>query len=458
MITQFPKGLCAASIFALMTLTSLNAHAGDIVRPTGDGSWYYAIGGGDPFMYYNQSNKTTFNLSASADWNMFRGCSFDPRINIAETFSDIEHNVYGLANDVLGAATATFSAWGLSKIQENWPGLYDTLTKGLKDAKESYTVALKTCRDVKADLRAGRDPVEGWISVSRKSSWDRASLNGDNPVEQEQNIEENSGNQGITFVGGVKRGGLNQDPIKIVEDTVGAGYSHLAGGAGVADDDPITGDPNITRVFPNTNSAVTWAREVVGEREVRTCKTCQKLRTRVGQGLRFQYRKEREVVSTALQDVLGKPVNYKVTDAELTSLSVPSMGVVINDLTIENLKNAPLDERQILANKLVGEIALARVMEKALITRDLFNAGAQEPNISASGDVALNEIEYSRARLQAEIDNILFETEVRQKVTNNAAGTIALRGASRKTDPSAVEYLRQRKRDPVVIDGAIVDE
>ena len=31
--------------------------AGDMVRPTGDGAWYYAIGGGDPYMYYNQSIK-----------------------------------------------------------------------------------------------------------------------------------------------------------------------------------------------------------------------------------------------------------------------------------------------------------------------------------------------------------------------------------------------------------------
>ena len=104
---------------------------------------------------------------------MFRGCSFDPSFGISDTFGNIKHNVYGLTEDVLGAATAVFLGLGLSKIQENWPGLYDTLTKGLKDAKESYTLSLKTCRDAKADLRAGRDPVEGWIAVTRKSSWIR---------------------------------------------------------------------------------------------------------------------------------------------------------------------------------------------------------------------------------------------------------------------------------------------
>jgi len=441
----------------LMSMAPL-AKAGDIVRPTGDGSWYYAIGGGDPMMYYHQSNKTTLNLSAGAEWNMFRGCSFDPSFGISETFSDMEHNVYGLTEDVLGAATAVFSAWGLQKIQENWPGLYDTLTKGLKDAKETYTLSLKTCRDAKADLRAGRDPVEGWIAVTRKSSWDKASKAGENPVEAEESIEASAGNSGVTFAGGVKKGGIGQPPIRIVEDTVGAGYEHSVGSLTPEDPDSVTGDSNIARVFPTATSATTWATAVVGEREVRTCASCEKLRTKVGQGLRFQYRKEREVVNADLKALMSKPLNYKMSAAELDKLSVPAMGLVINDLTIQDLKRAPIDQQTILSNKLVGEIALARAMEKALIVRDLLNAGAQEPNISSVGDAAAVEIDYSRKRLQSEIDNILFETEVRQKVITNAAGSIARMGTQRNRDAGATEYMRTKSKEPRMIDGAISDE
>lgn len=444
-----------------LTLTLVLSHvslAGDVVRPTGDGHWYYAIGGGDPFMYYNQSNKTTLNLSAGAEWNLLRGCRFDPSFGIAETFSDMKHNVYGMSEDVLASATAIFSAWGLSKIQENWPGLYDTLTKGLKDAKESYTLSLKTCRDAKADLRAGRDPVEGWISVTRKSSWDKASFAGENPVTAADDIEANAGNSGITFAGGTKKGGVNQPPIRIVEDTIYAGYDHLVGSAIPDDPDSITGDPNISRVFPTSASASKWATAVVGEREVRTCTDCEKLKTKVGQGLRFQYREERKIIDSDLKNLLSKPANYKITKGDLDKLSVAGMGLMINDQTILNLKTAPNDERAILANRLAGEIALARTMEKALVARDLLNAGAQEPNISSVGDVASLEIDYSRRRLQAEIDNILFESEVRQKVITNAAGTIAERGTGRNRDSSATEYLRTRSKEPRMRDGAISDE
>lgn len=453
------KMLTHYTLVCLLSLViAIPTQAADIVRPTGDGQWYYAIGGGDPFMYYNQSNKTSLNLSASAEWNLFRGCKFDPSFGIAETFSDMKHNVYGLSQDVLNSATAIFSAWGLSKIQENWPGLYDTLTKGLKDAKESYTLSLKTCRDAKADLRAGRDPVEGWISVTRKSSWDKASFSGDNPVTAAEDIEANSGDSGITFAGGVKKGGLDQPPIRIVEDTVSAGYDHLVGSVTPDDPDSVTGDPNISRVFPTATSASKWATAVVGEREVRTCTDCQKLKTKVGQGLRFQYREERKIVDNDLKNLLSKPANYKITKGDLDKLSVAGMGLTINDQTVLNLKTAPNDERAILANRLAGEIALARTMEKALVARDLLNAGAQEPNISSVGDVASNEIDYSRKRLQAEIDNILFESEVRQKVITNAAGTIAERGTGRNRDASATDYLRNRSKEPRMRDGAISNE
>lgn len=445
-------------LLLLYVACSHPAAAADIVRPTGDGAWYYAIGGGDPMMYYNQSNKTTVNLSAGAEWSTLRGCSFDPRFGISETFSDIKHNVYGLSEDVLASATAIFSAWGLSKIQENWPGLYDTLTKGLKDAKESYTLSLKTCRDAKADLRSGRDPVEGWIAVTRKSSWDKASKDGKNPVAAEQTIESNAGNSGITFAGGEKKGGLNQPPIRVVADTIAAGYEHTVGSLAPADPSDITGDPNITRVFPTATSATTWATAVVGEREIRTCASCDKLKTKVGQGLRFQYRKERETVDADLKAIMSKPLNYKITAEDLNKLSVPGMGVVVNDLTIQNLKRAPVDERAILANKLAGEIALARAMEKALIVRDLLNTGAQEPNITSVGESAEREIDYSRKRLQAEMDNILFETDVRHKVITNAAGAIATRGAQRNRDSQAVDYMRTRAKEPQMRDGAISDE
>jgi len=356
---------------------------------------------------------------------------------------------------VLTDATAVFTGWGLSKIQENWPGLYDTLNKGLKDAKETFALSVKNCHDVQNDLKNHRNPADDWISISRESSWAHASQNGDNPVAAADSVESTSGDAGVAWVNGDQAGGKNQLPIRVVADTIQAGYDHLVGdvtpdilGGGMPQ---VTGDESIARVFPNATAAAKWTTAVIGEREIRTCVDCSKLSTRVGQGLRKQFANERAQVEKDLVDVIKTP---HPSVAQLDKLSVPSMGIVISEQIVQALHEAPYDERMILANRLASEISLSRQMEKALIARDLLNAGAQEPNIAANGP-AQADISIQRAALQREIDNVLFETDVRQRVLNNAAGTLSQRGYNRDHDvPDALQFLRPTRQDKGMTSGA----
>ena len=412
---------------SLIALASLTSHA-QSVRPNGDDAWYFSMGGSDPYVNYRQSNRTNITLGAGAEWNLLRSCSFDPRTSITETFGDIQQSIYGLANDVVAMAPGLLTMWGLQQVQENYPGVYDFMTKGLADAKASYQVALKSCQDMKNDVRSGRDPLEGWIRGSKKVSWDTASQTGQNPVEHAGNMDVAAANSGVVWVKGVKKGGKNQEPIKAVGDTIEAGYAHMLEGlAADTTEDSVTGDKNVTRVFPTASSASRWVAAVVGEREVRTCDDCQKLTTKVGQGLRLKHKEERDLVTTDLANALSAPV---ITDAMLKKLSVPGMGIVATESTIRSIKNAPTNEQRILANRYASEVALARVMEKGLIAKDLFNMGEQEPNISVNPE-AQEEIEFSKKRLAQELDNIMFENDVRKKVLNNATTVISERGKAR---------------------------
>jgi len=414
------------SMFSMLT-PIVNAQT---VRPNGtDDSWYFTLGGSDPYVNYHQSNRTNINLSAGAEWSLMRSCTFDPRTSIAETFSDAQRSIYGLANDVVAAAPGLLTSWGLSKVQENYPGVYDFLTKGLVDAKASYQVAIKSCQDMRNDVKNGRDPVDGWFRVSKTANWDTAASTGENPT----HVGEGNGNNGIVWANGTKRGGLDQEPIRSVADTIEAGYFHMTNGlAEDPNDDPVNGSRNISRVFPNANAAAKWTAAVVGEREIRTCDGCEKLRTKVGQGLRLKHKEERDAVAIDMNDALNAP---KLTSAMLNKLSVPGMGIVATEGTIRAIKDAPSNEQRILATRYVSEIALARVMEKGLIAKDLFNMGEQEPNISANGE-AQNEIEFSKKRLEQELENIMFENDVRKKVINNAATTLAEREEARAHHPA----------------------
>lgn len=432
----------------VLTLFSQVLHA-QTVRPNGDNdSWYFSMGGSDPYINYHQSNRTNLNLSVGAEWNLFRGCSFDPRTSIAETFADAQRSIYGLSKDVAAAAPGLLTAWGLSQVQENYPGVYDFLMKGLVDAKASYQIAIKSCQDMRNDVKNSRDPVDGWIRVSKTSNWDTAVATGENPT----HVVDSNGDGGVVMAGGVKKGGLHQDPIRAVADTVEAGYYHMTNG--LTPDptmDPIQGDRNITRVFPNAAAASKWTASVVGEREIRTCETCVKLQTKVGQGLRIMQKEEKETVVNDLSNALAAP---KVTNNMLNKLSVPGMGIVATEETIRAIKDAPSAEQRILANRYASEVALARVMEKGLIARDLMNMGEQEPNISANTE-AQQEIEFSKKRLDQELDNVMFENDVRKKVLNNAAATLADREYARSHSPTGNQLKTAPSKSKGMTDGGV---
>lgn len=427
---------------------SLCANA-QTVRPNGDNdSWYFTLGGSDPYVNYHQSNRTNINLSVGAEWSLLRSCQFDPRASIGQTFSDVQRSVYGLANDVVASVPGLLTSWGLSKVQENYPGVYDFLTKGLVDAKASYQVAIKSCQDMRKDADAGRDPIDGWFRISKTANWDVAASTGENPT----HVEDGNGNHGITGPNGEERGGLLSPPIKTVEDTITAGYTHVTHGlANDPTDDPVAGNRNITRAFPTAAAASKWTESVIGERTVRTCDGCEKLVTTVGQGLRLKQSEERDIVAANLTAALNAP---KITRAMLDQLSVPGMGIVATEGTLRAIKNAPSNEQRILASRYVSEVALSRVMEKALIARDLLNVGQQEPNIAANKEYQ-REIDFSKHRLNEELDNIMYENDVRKKVLNTAAETLSDREYQRSHSPTGNQLKPQPEPARGMKDGAV---
>jgi integrating conjugative element protein (TIGR03755 family) len=405
------------------------SHADKIVRPTGNDNWYYVIGGGQSFLGYRQSNRTHIDFGVGADWRMFRGCQFDPRISIRETFTDVEESLYGLADDLVGSARGLILTWGLSKIQEAYPTLYDFLMNGVKDAHQKYLFALKSCRDYQSDLNAKRDPVSGWVAYGKSSSWAQSAQSGENPVKVDKEVDGRAADRGFAWIDGVMRGGRNQQPARVVQDATRKGYQHVtAGGAtppttpgpvdGAVDLGPDLDNPAM--VFTTAEEAQAWTVSVVGEREISTCTDCQKLNTKVGQGLRLKLTEEQNLATQQMRALLTQP---SPSLADLDRLSVPGMGLVLTDAMIRRLKSLPPHEADVFASKLVSEIAMMRTMEKALTARDLLAAGMQEPNVAANAQ-AMEELNYAKGRLDEEMNNLLFETDVRKKVFSQTALTL----------------------------------
>jgi hypothetical protein len=127
------------------------------------------------------------------------------------------------------------------------------------------------------------------------------------------------------------------------------------------------------------------------------------------------------------------------------------MGIVATEEVLRGLREAPPNEQAILANRFASELALARVTEKALIARDLLNVGAQEPNIAAN-DTAAQQLERATASLDKELNNIVYEQEVKSKVITQSARMLSERGRARDDNERGL-----RMQNPVVTPNEMID-
>src|SRR5690625_6015913 len=67
------------SAFSLLVLTLvLTAPAQAQLRPSDAGTWYYEIGGADPYMF-GYTNRTRVSLGLGANWSVGNACSFEDR-------------------------------------------------------------------------------------------------------------------------------------------------------------------------------------------------------------------------------------------------------------------------------------------------------------------------------------------------------------------------------------------
>ncbi|MGM8229236.1 hypothetical protein ACSV5M_21845, partial [Cellvibrio sp. ARAG 10.3] len=239
-----------------------------------------------------------------------------------------------------------------SKVQEINPGLYDFVTKGLADARDTYNLSVKSCHEVVNDNIAGRNPVDGWIKIAKSESWKQKTQRGSDPTTSEAEITEDPGKDGITWTRGQKAGGEGQPAINTIGDSVEAGYEHLAPSS------PAAGQPadqRVTRLWRTSDAASEWVTSVVGEQQVRLCANCEKLKTRVGQGLRLQVKDEKLDVDQDLAPLLQTADAPSVED--LDAISAPGMGILITEPVIQALREEPAPERALLANRLATEIA-----------------------------------------------------------------------------------------------------
>jgi len=417
---RIPVFLAAA---ACLMLTNLAA-----AQPIEDGSFYYSIGGGAPIGPPASTQTETVSIGASLAWGSNLTCGeFDPFVTVSNQLNGITEGFEQMMSDVLEAATAAVASLPGLILQRANPGLYDLMQNGILQGKLDVEYAKTSCEQV-SRLLADKLPVDDWTLVSTGQNWRQAAVDGQDIIEAKRNVEATAGEGGVPWTCGELRGGAGQPAVDVNADTVAAGYNVLLNRAPCDDTAIVAADPEVDRLAVQWNTpaaASAFAVEVLGDTAIRTCEGCDKLESTPGKGLAFVHDETRVEVGTVLADLIAG--NAAPTFEELLAVSAPP-GILVTRPLIEAIRAD--EERDLIVERLAGEIALARTLEQALMVRRMIQAGKREPNIASIGP-AQDALETSLSDLTAEIDGLLYEIGVREANTSTTAQKLLVRRQQR---------------------------
>ncbi|MGL4668695.1 MAG: integrating conjugative element protein, partial [Saezia sp.] len=187
----------------------------------------------------------------------------------------------------------------------------------------------------------------------------------------------------------------------------------------------------VCQTWKSPEEAAKFAVRVLGDSVHQTCDGCTKTETTSGVGLTPIIQEEYEVKLLALQELVtgAKTTTFeKLQNASSNALPV-TRGV------IEALRNEP--DLDVMITRLASEVALASVMEKALLLQRTLLTGSKEPNVAAN-DLAQNAVAKENTILEQEINNLKNELELRQQLANNSATAILERYRIRSEGSRAI--------------------
>lgn len=426
---------CLASLLFCGVATPVWAQVIDAsdFRPTEGYTWYYEIGGGDPY-FFPYERRYHARLALSGGWSLFSRCEFDPSAEIRENFRQFGDQIQDFFASINWAQMVT--AYGLSYIQQVSPGAYDLLTKFRFEFMQEFQARVKTCEQMMNDIENERNPLEGWVSFGKRNHYLESSYT-------LSDIE--SGREDISIWGSRGRtcGGPTPQPAcEAMGEIVDSGYHYLTSGGGA------TGTPlALTRVFPSANSAKDWAKSVLGDTYVYVARNrVNNTQTDIGMGLRGVTLDERREVGQELATILGS-LNA-LTLEDLDAVSAPGMGVMVTEGLLRAIIEEPPAEQAILMGRLTTDLALARSLEKAMITIDILKTGIQDPALANNEQYRLS-AEQSIKRLREEVEDVLYERRIRSEVFSETAALLMRRHEGRTQSGEALKALDQPTQPPV---------
>ncbi|RMX08856.1 integrating conjugative element protein [Corticibacter populi] len=452
-ITSIHARLPSLRLAAIAAALCLHLAAAD-AQPVSASNLYYRLGGSSPASMAVNRNMNSMRLGLSAGLKMNYSCG---KFDVGMSWSTLMNSVSNLGATISGAIQAGISSLPLYVLQRAQPGLYQLFQNFSQKADLLVASSLKSCEEMEAMIRNGQNPYEDWVKMAKGESWKvKASASGD-VVQAKADINGNEFAQkrGITWVNGKLAGGDSTDPIEPIKDISVAGYNatlNLPVSTSPSTDYRNTphGVQRLVRAFKDANSLSTFTTEVLGDQAIKLSAS-QPTTTNTATGLGPKLEDELKDVQPKL--VAAVKQSGGVSAQTLSEISAPGLG--ISPQLMEAIKSMPADQQALVIGRLSEEIAIHRVVDKALIARNVLITGLSLPEVQAAGD-AVKDVQTKIDRLTQYIEDLLFEFRIRKEMTSSTALAILENQVDRSTSAAAVpgtQYV-----DPRPLEGGKVSQ
>lgn len=433
------KKLNKVSIAVLFALSTSQAYASDSILDkiqfnksdsVLSDQIFYQIGGGTGYMTPPTRAKSLKAVEFGIGWKANLTCgNFDIKTTVKNQLNGITEGFKDLMGNVIDSAKGAVASLPAMIIQRANPQLYDILTNGVYQGRIDFN-RLKTSCEAMSKQLADYTLNGRWAKSADLENYKDIVATEPDAQKAQKKAEDNKGKKGKEWVGGQKKGGENQKPIKLIEDVAKAGYN-LLHNRNVLDEKTIAKtecDGATCQVFESPQKVSDFLTRIIGEQSISTCtEDCgPKTSSKAGVGLAPEIEEENVRTVEKLEQILNMDTPSRQLLAELSSNTIP-----ITRGLIETLREDP--DVDVLSQRLSAEIATAKVMEKMLLARRSILAGMREPYVAAD-QMAQDELEKVLNKIDLEISQVKLEMDMQKAITSNTASVIFTNKFNRETN------------------------
>lgn len=454
-----------------LALLSTSAHSIEST-PELKASVFYSLGGGAPLAKSTTKKTQVFDIGFNANLDALlksSSCSssFDLGSTVTATMSGATDGLKTLFDSIIASAQAWVANLPMQMLQKANPAFYDQLQNLMAAGKASFEVGQMTCQDFSRMMDGEGVEWDKYVSLSKgydwKSKMGAASNAANAPVQSkfgtaksqsqqaegdvvavQKEIDSNAGTNGIPTPDG-NRGGDGQAALEVGALTVRYGYNMLAGRgtAGLSRTDAlsITEKNNypVGDSWASPGDAVAFSESVLGDEIIQTCDGCEKMRSKPGKGLNYAYQIKQESLVSAITAIIGDiQSSPSLSRANIISRAnnISVAGLRIFPEVLIGLAEEPVELQSSMIERLAAEIALADTLGKGLALKQILFAGKKTPEFS-NATITAN-IDGKIADLQSQMESMIFEMEVRDRIAGNTMMELANRHYVRRHSPGSL--------------------